>query len=111
MISVEAIENTLMSLGYKTETDCKIDEDRVYRIDASTDTIICLVIAPHEGTNYKYMLRLSTRAAFDRWANSTPIEKFFDTEKEVVDYLKNNQLEIYKQLLVYLSEEYSELEQ
>ena len=67
-----------------------------------------LFVAPNEGTNYMWMVRISTIAAFDRWANSVAIERFFNSEEEVISYLNNNQLEIYKVLLSYLSEEYEE---
>ena len=47
--------------------------------------------------------------SFDRWANSTAVEEFFDTEIGLRNYLENNQLCIYKDVLRNLSEEYEEM--
>lgn len=80
-------------------------------LDARTDMVHYLVVEPHSGTNNRWMLRITTTAAFDRWANSTGIEKFFTTETELCKFLQENQLYIYKELLRYLSKEYEELEE
>lgn len=74
-----------------------------------TDTILFLVVEPHNGTNGKWMLRVAALASFDRWANSTAVEEFFDTETGLYNYLENNQLYIYKDVLRNLSEEYEEM--
>jgi len=78
-------------------------------LEAKTDTALFLIVSPHSGTNDKWMLRITTISDFDRWANSTAIEEFFDTEIELCIYLHVNQLYIYKTLLKYLSWEYDEL--
>lgn len=80
-------------------------------LEARTDTVIYMIVAPHSGTDNRWMLRVSTRSAFDRWANSTAVEEFFETEIEVCNYLYEHQLDIYKMLLAYLSEEYDELDE
>lgn len=80
------------------------------RLEAKTDTIKYLIVKPHEGNGNRWLLRISTIAAFDRWANSRAIEKFFDTETELCEYLTDHQLEIYRDLIRYLSDEYDELE-
>ena len=73
------------------------------------DYILACVIPPHEGNQHRYVVRFSTVAAFDRWSNSRAIEKLFDTMEEVIDYIEHNKLEIYEQLLQYLSSEYEDL--
>ena len=78
-------------------------------LEVRTETTIFMVVEPHSGTNYKWMLRISTMRAFDRWANSTPIEQFFNSDIELCNYLHDNQLNIYKRLLKYLSEEYDDI--
>lgn len=78
-------------------------------LEVRTGTAIFMVVEPHSGTNYKWMLRISTMRAFDRWANSTPIELFFDSDVKLCNYLHDNQLNIYKRLLKYLSEEYDDI--
>ena len=45
------------------------------------------------------------------WANSTAIQEFFETDIELCNYLYEHQLEIYRDLLEYLSGEYDELEE
>ena len=86
-----------------------IDENE-YRMDAESETAIFLIVKPHSGTNNKWMLRVSTVSAFDRWANSTAVQEFFDTDAELCNYLRSHRLEICKELLEYLSKEYKELE-
>ena len=80
-------------------------------LEARTNTVLYMIVEPHSGTDNRWMLRVTTISAFDRWANSTPIEKFFDSEIELYNYLYTNQLDIYKQLLEYLSLEYDEVTQ
>ena len=91
-------------------------KDNSYEVDeyettlqAKTDTIIFMVVEPHNGTNGKWMLRVAALVSFDRWANSTAVEEFFDTETGLRNYLENNQLHIYKDILRSLSEEYEKM--
>lgn len=91
-------------------------EDNGYEVDeyettlqAKIDTILFLVVKPHSGTNGKWMLRAAALVSFDRWANSTTVEEFFDTEIGLRNYLENNQFYIYKDVLRSLSEEYEEM--
>jgi hypothetical protein len=78
-------------------------------LEFKTELAVLLVVAPHSGTGHKWMLRASTRSAFDRWANSTAVEEFFDTPQDVCQYLQEHPLELYRKLLCYLSEEYEDL--
>lgn len=94
----------------KNKFDLEIEEPNE-NIYASNDIINCLIVKPHSGTKNRWMVRFSTKSAFDRWANSCPIEEFFDTVHDVNEYLIKNQINIYKQLLEYLSDEYDELDE
>ena len=78
-------------------------------LQAKTDTVLFLVVKPHSGTKGRWMLRVTALASFDRWANSTAVEEFFDTETDLCIYLENNQFGIYKDVLKRLSEEYEEM--
>lgn len=78
-------------------------------LQAKTDTILFMVVEPHSGTNGKWMLRAAALVSFDRWANSTAVEEFFDTETGLRNYLENNQLYIYKDVLRNLSDKYEEM--
>lgn len=80
-------------------------------IYAGNKFINCGITSPCQGTNYKYFIRFSTVSAFDRWVNSTAVEEFFSTKEELVEFLTKNELDIYKQLLEYLSEEYNNLKE
>lgn len=77
-------------------------------LEARTDTVLFMIVEPHSGTNNKWMLRVAPISSFDRWANSTAVEEFFDTDIEVCNYLYEHQLDIYKSLLERLSDDYDE---
>lgn len=79
-------------------------------IYAQSDLITCQVVMPHSGTDNKWMIRFSTVAGFDRWANSCAIEIFFEYKDELLEYLERDRVGIYEDLLRYLSDEYFELE-
>lgn len=79
-------------------------------LQAKSDLAIFMVVEPHEGTKNRWMLRVSTVSGFDRWANSTAVEMFFQNEEDVTYYLMKHDTEIYYELLRYLSETYDELE-
>ena len=65
-------------------------------LEVRTNTVLFLIVEPHSGTEGKWMLRVTTLSAFDRWVNSTAVEKFFDTSFELCNYLNEHQLDIYK---------------
>lgn len=68
-----------------------------------------MVVEPHSGTRNRWLLRVTTESAFDRWANSTAVEQFFNTDIELCNYLHEHQLDIYKDLVRYLSREYNDI--
>ena len=80
-------------------------------LEATTSLVHYMIVEPHSGTDNRWLLRVTTRSAFDRWANSTAIEEFFENSIELCNYLYEHQLDIYKQLLEYLSLEYDEATQ
>ena len=99
--------------GYEND---KVNNGQDYEIyeyeghlEARTDTVIFMVVEPHSGTKNRWMLRVSTESAFDRWANSTAVEEFFNTDIELCNYLHKHQLDIYKDLVGYLSREYDDV--
>ena len=80
-------------------------------MEARTDMVLFLIVEPHSGTDNRWMLRITTISAFDRWANSCAVEEFFNSSIELCNYLYEHQLDIYKELLKYLSVEYDEVTQ
>ena len=96
-------ENDTINNGQKYEiTEYDIN------LEARTDTALFMIVEPHSRTNNKWMLRVAPISSFDRWANSTAVEEFFDTDIEVCNYLYDHQLDIYKDLLKRLSDDYDE---
>lgn len=93
------------------ENDCEDYDIVAYdgHLEAKTKTVLYMIVEPHSETDNKWMLRITTISAFDRWANSRAIEEFFDSEIELCNYLYEHQLDIYKQLLEYLSLEYDDV--
>ena len=71
--------------------------------------ITTLVVAPHDGNRHKWLLRLAPAVSFDRWANSSYIEEYFDSADDMREYLYNRKFVIYGQLFGMLSEDYAEL--
>lgn len=82
------------------------DDTHIY---ADNDFIKCVVVSPHEGTHYKWFIRFSTVAAFDRWNNSSAVQGYFGTEEKLIKHLKENQIGIYMQLIKYLSHQYDDV--
>lgn len=78
-------------------------------LEAKTDAVIFMIVKSNDGTKNRWLLRVSTRSAFDRWANSTAVEEFFNTDIELCNYLHEHQLDIYKDLVGYLSSEYDDV--
>lgn len=70
-----------------------------------SEYIAFLIVEPHDHLD-KWMLRVAPRVSFDRWGNSAVIEEFFNNETEILNYLKENQLHIYKELFFVLSNDY-----
>lgn len=78
-------------------------------LEAKTVTVLYLIVAPYDDTRDRWLLRIAALSSFDRWANSTAIEKSFNTDVELRDYLDKHQLDIYKRLLEDISEDYAEI--
>lgn len=77
-------------------------EDKI-ELDMVTEIVRCMVIDFASRIDDRWMLRITTRSGFDKWSNSTAIEKFFNTKIELCNWLYEHQLDIYKDLLLYLS--------
>jgi len=109
---MEYIYNSLKE--YKKEklmiTSVIRDDDNgdITHIYFSVSDMVFLIIAPHSGNHYQYLLRTNAERTFDRWS-VCDLEKSFDTAGEVVRYFDTEQLR--KQLLdyyidIYLDEDY-----
>lgn len=102
---MERIKSVLIN-EYGFNIDDKYEKWYMY---AHNDFVLAVIVSPHSGTKYRWMVRFSTISAFDRWANSIAIEEFFESKEDVEKYLRENKTQIYAELLKYLSREYEEL--
>ena len=68
------------------------------------DRIVALVVAPHEGNEYHWVLRLSPIVSFDRWANSMCIEEYLNSPEDIHWYLYECETDIYYKLFDCLSQ-------
>lgn len=85
--------------------DCDDVDEEYTRLIVQSEDIVFLVVEPHDNLN-NWLLRIAPRASFDRWGNSAVIEEFFINETELLNYLKSNQLHIYKELFLVLSNDH-----
>ena len=83
-------------------------DGKVENVHAQNDTMVMLVVPPHDRMK-KWLLRVGPAATFDRWANSTSIEREFDNKGCLVDYLLLNKAEIIEKVLASLSKDVEEL--
>lgn len=70
---------------YKSVVITDVDEWHVW---FKTKKYRCEICKPHKGTNFKWMFRKGKLKAFDRWANSTTIEQFYDSLDELLFKIK-----------------------
>lgn len=94
-------ENIVNDENYEIRTcdnDCLLVEN---------DTAMFEILPPHDGL--KWLLRIAPISGFDRWSNSTAIEEWFESAENICNYLHENQTNIYKTLLKYLSSDYDEI--
>ena len=87
---------------------CEID-GKVQNIHAANNTMVMLVVPPHDHMK-KWLVRVAPSCTFDRWSNSTVIEKEFDTQSCVVDWLRIGKMHVVEKLFDSLSEEISEMQ-
>jgi hypothetical protein len=87
----------------KTNYRLKVDVSSESHLYATNDIINLMIVSPHKGTNNKWMLRVGAMPTFDRWANSTALERFFDCPEHVAVYLEEHADYIYKKALESLA--------
>lgn len=90
---------------YHCTSGHNVDNCQLYGMN---ENIRFCAIVPHEGNDYKWLLRMCANASFDRWANSGR-DKEFDTPDEIIDYLLNHRDSVYMEIIENLSYEHSEL--
>lgn len=66
------------------------DMDGVVQYISKDGEHIAQFIYPHNGTDYKYVVRINRSSTFERWSNAET-EEWFDDEKPAFDFLCNFQ--------------------
>ena len=87
---------------------CEIN-GKVQNIHATNNTMVMLVVPPHDKMK-NWLIRVAPICTFDRWANSTVIEKELDNQKSVINWLALNKEQIVEKLFSALSEEVVEMQ-
>jgi hypothetical protein len=85
----------------------RVDTTSPTHMYGTNQIINLMVVSPHEGTKNRWMLRIAPMATFDRWANSTAIEQFFNSPEDVAFYLYGVRT-VYQKLFESLSREVEE---
>ena len=83
---------------------------KVENIHAANKTMVMLIVTPHDQMK-KWLVRVAPCCTFDRWANSTVIEKEMDNQESVVTWLALSKEQILEKLFESLSREVSEMEE
>ena len=106
---MEELLNYLEISGYELEDSSVIrdDDGAITHIYTSKDDLYFLVVAPHEGNHFKYLLRANPKTTFDRWS-VCDFEREFEQSHEVAKYLEENIIRIYQDILELYTNHYME---
>lgn len=96
-------EDGYLLVDFNTQPDI---HDDIFDVDDGT--IRGQIVPPHDGTGNRWFFRFAASASFDRWANSTACQAFFNEFDTMVDYLKESEAFILRQILEELNEDYKE---
>lgn len=102
------------SLSYNGMFEELSDSDtRIYDgiMEIDNDVIHCQIVSPHDGTGNRWLVRATPSASFDRWANSTAFQGYFDTFELMKNYLTSSACvaHILSDVLESLSADFKEL--
>lgn len=95
----------------KVQYNLKVDVTSESHLYATNEFVNLMVVSPHEGTRNKWMLRVGAMATFDRWANSTALERFFDEPEHVAIYLEEHMDYVYKRVLESLTQDARDMQE
>lgn len=96
--------NTILRKEYGVTT-VSVNNERMH---AESDSMVFLVVAPHDDMK-NWLLRIAPRSTFDRWANSTVIERCLDNVECIVNWLRNEKMFVFVKVLNSLSREVEEM--
>lgn len=106
---MEELLNYLEISGYELEDSSVIKDDdgTITHIYTGKDDLYFLIIAPHEGNHFKYLLRANPKITFDRWS-VCDFEREFTYSYQVAKYLEENTIRIYQDILELYTNHYME---
>lgn len=81
----------------------KDENNEITHIYFEDDLLYYCVIAPHEGNNYHYILRVNNKKTMDRWSVCDAQYIYLDPEA-IVNELQENMEMIYKDVLTSVLE-------
>lgn len=79
------------------------NNNKLTHIYAEDNLLYYCIIAPHEGNDYSFLLRVNTKKTFDRWSICEFEEKFSTSEK-LIKFLKKDKERIYREILAEVLE-------
>ena len=92
--------------GYKIDKDSVIyDENKITHIYTSKEILAFCIIAPHDGNENKFLLRINPIRTLDRWG-VCDLEIPFKTDDGLIQYLEWHELDTYKKLLAIYVDSY-----
>lgn len=106
---MEELLNYLQISEYEIR-ECDIIRDNdgtITHIYTKKDDLYFLIIAPHEGNHFKYLLRAHPALTFDRWS-VCDFEREFTYSHQVAKYLEENMIRIYQDILELYTNHYME---
>ena len=107
---MEKILEYLKNNEFKINKDCIIadlDDKEITHIYTEKDNICYCIIAPHDGNNNKFLLRINPKKTLDRWG-VCDIQIPFNTYGKLIQYLEFHEIQTYKKLLYIYIERYLE---
>lgn len=99
------ILNWLRKNGFKIDSDSIVYDDEehggnISHIYTEKGALYFCIIAPHEGNNNHYVLRANPKRTFDRWG-VCDFQMMFKTPKFLIEFIQDNMVLIYEDILNY----------
>ena len=110
MAKIKTLEEFKMKyekkLYFNNWHDITDGEGKITNLYWSYNNLLFSITAPHEGNEYKYMLRINPANTFDKWGNAD-IEEFYDDMDSLNYDIEHNDW-IYRQLMWIYVDRYIE---
>lgn len=106
---MEELLNYLEINHYELDDSSVLKDDNggITHIYTGKDDLYFVIIAPHEGNHFKYLLRANTKRTMDRWS-VCDFQREFVYSYQVAKYLEENMIRIYQDILELYTNYYME---